>query len=57
MTRPSIRNYLGPDSLNGIEAIIGIRSEFPHARIIVFTSYGGDVQTFHALKAGARVTY
>jgi DNA-binding NarL/FixJ family response regulator len=41
-------------ALNGIEAIIGIRSEFPNARIIVLTTYAGDVQVLRALKAGAR---
>jgi DNA-binding NarL/FixJ family response regulator len=41
-------------ALNGIEAIIGIRSEFPNARIIVLTTYTGDVQMLRALKAGAR---
>ena len=42
-----------PD-MNGIEAILGIRSEFPNARIIVLTTYAGDVQVVRALKAGAR---
>ena len=41
-------------ALNGIEAIIAIRSEFPNARIIVLTTYTGDVQILRALKAGAR---
>jgi DNA-binding NarL/FixJ family response regulator len=41
-------------TLNGIEAIIGIRGEFPGARIIVLTTYAGDVQVLRALKAGAR---
>ena len=41
-------------ALNGIEAIIGIRSEFPNARVIVLTTYTGDVQVLRALKAGAR---
>src|SRR5258707_4741791 len=41
-------------ALNGIEAIIGIRSEFPNARIIVLTTYAGDVQVLRALRAGAR---
>jgi DNA-binding NarL/FixJ family response regulator len=41
-------------ALNGIEAIIAIRSEFPNARIIVLTTYTGDVQVVRALKAGAR---
>ncbi len=40
--------------LNGIDGIIGIRSEFPNARIIVLTTYTGDVQVLRALKAGAR---
>jgi len=42
-----------PD-MNGIEAIIAIRGEFPTARIIVLTTYAGDVQVQRALKAGAR---
>src|ERR1700727_195551 len=41
-------------ALNGIEAIIGIRSEFPNARIIVLTTYAGDIQVLRALKAGAQ---
>jgi len=40
--------------MNGIDAIISIRSEFPDARIIVLTTYAGDVQVTRALKAGAR---
>jgi DNA-binding NarL/FixJ family response regulator len=42
-----------PD-MNGIEAIIAIRGEFPDARIIVLSTYSGDVQVVRALKAGAR---
>lgn len=38
---------------NGIEAIGAIRREFPAARIIVLTTYGGDVQAVKAFKAGA----
>jgi DNA-binding NarL/FixJ family response regulator len=41
-----------PD-LDGVEAITLIRSEFPNARIIVLTTYTGDVQALRALKAGA----
>jgi DNA-binding NarL/FixJ family response regulator len=41
-------------ALNGIEAITRIRNEFPTARIIVLTTYTGDVQVLRALKAGAR---
>jgi DNA-binding NarL/FixJ family response regulator len=40
--------------VSGIEAIVGIRSEFPNARIIVLTTYAGDIQVLRALKAGAR---
>jgi DNA-binding NarL/FixJ family response regulator len=39
---------------NGIEAIDCILSEFPDARIIVLTTYTGDVQALRALRAGAR---
>jgi DNA-binding NarL/FixJ family response regulator len=42
-----------PD-MNGIEATIAICSEFPEARIIILTTYTGDVQVLRALKAGAR---
>ena len=42
-----------PD-ISGIEATIAIRSEFPDARIVVLTTYAGDVQVVRALKAGAR---
>ena len=40
--------------LNGIEATNRIVSEFPDARIIVLTTYHGDVQVLSALRAGAR---
>ena len=40
--------------MKGMDAIIAIRAEFPEARIIVLTTYTGDVQVLHALKAGAR---
>ena len=40
--------------MNGLDAIIAIRSEFPEARIIVLTTYTGDVQILRALKAGAQ---
>lgn len=42
-----------PD-MGGIEAMIGIRGEFPNARIIVLTTYTGDIQAMRALRAGAR---
>jgi len=40
--------------VNGIEAITQIQSEYPDARIIVLTTYTGDVQVVRALRAGAR---
>src|SRR5262245_27305983 len=40
--------------IDGIEALIAIRNEFPDARIIVLTTYQGDVQARRALKAGAQ---
>ncbi len=39
--------------MKGVEAISAIRGEFPYARIIVLTTYGGDVQALRAIKAGA----
>jgi DNA-binding NarL/FixJ family response regulator len=40
--------------MGGLDAIGAIRGEFPEARIIVLTTYAGDVQALRALKAGAR---
>jgi len=55
MHRPDVTLMdLQMPAMNGIEAIIGIRSEFPNARIIVLTTYAGDVQVLRALKAGAQ---
>jgi DNA-binding NarL/FixJ family response regulator len=39
--------------MNGVDAIAAIRAECPGARIIVLTTYSGDVQAVRALKAGA----
>ena len=39
--------------MDGIETMTRILSEFPQARIIVLTTYDGDVQILRALKAGA----
>lgn len=39
--------------VNGIDAIVKIRDEFPDARIIVLTTYTGDAQAARAFKAGA----
>ncbi len=40
--------------MNGLEATIAIRGEFPDARIIVLTTFVADVQVLRALQAGAR---
>jgi DNA-binding NarL/FixJ family response regulator len=40
--------------MNGLDATIAIRGEDPGARIIVLTTYMGDVQVMRALRAGAR---
>jgi DNA-binding NarL/FixJ family response regulator len=42
-----------PD-VSGIDAMIAIRTEFPEARIIVLTTFEGDVEIQRALQAGAR---
>lgn len=39
--------------MSGIDALIAIRSEFPTAKVIILTTYGGDVLAQRALKAGA----
>jgi len=41
-------------NVNGTEAISRIREEFPEARILVLSTYAGDVQVLRAMKAGAR---
>jgi DNA-binding NarL/FixJ family response regulator len=40
--------------MNGLDAMIAIRAEFPDARIIMLTTYAGDVQVLRAMKVGAR---
>ena len=44
-------------NVNGIEAISRIRSEFADAKILVLSTYAGDVQILHAIKAGARGSF
>jgi len=39
--------------MGGVEAIEAIRSKAPEARIVVLTTYKGDVQALRAIKAGA----
>ena len=40
--------------MNGFDAMVAIRGEFPDAKIVVLTTYKGDVQILRALKAGAQ---
>ena len=40
--------------MTGLDAMNAIRGEFPEARIIVLTTYDGDVQVLRAIRAGAR---
>jgi len=40
--------------MNGLDGLIAIRNEFPEARVIVLTTYAGDVQILRALRAGAQ---
>ena len=40
--------------MSGFDAIVAIRGEFPDAKIVVLTTYKGDVQVLRALKAGAQ---
>jgi DNA-binding NarL/FixJ family response regulator len=40
--------------MSGIDTMIAIRTEFPEARIIILTTFEGDVEVQHALESGAR---
>jgi len=42
-----------PD-MSGVDAMIAIRAEFPNARIIMLTTFEGDIQIQRALQTGAR---
>jgi len=41
-----------PD-MSGIDALIAIRTQFPNARVIMLTTFEGDVEIHRALEAGA----
>jgi DNA-binding NarL/FixJ family response regulator len=40
--------------INGLDAMVAILKDFPDARIIMLTTYVGDVQVLRAIKVGAR---
>ncbi|WP_263411415.1 response regulator [Terriglobus tenax] len=40
-------------NVSGLEAVVKIRESFPQAKIIILTTYAGDVQAMRTLKAGA----
>ncbi|HZI47782.1 MAG TPA: response regulator transcription factor [Pyrinomonadaceae bacterium] len=42
-----------PD-MSGIDAMVAIRAEFPNARIVILTTFEGDIQIQRALQTGAR---
>jgi DNA-binding NarL/FixJ family response regulator len=42
-----------PD-MGGVDALTALRAEFPEARVVMFTTFEGDVEMRRALKAGAR---
>jgi DNA-binding NarL/FixJ family response regulator len=44
---------LAMPQVDGVEATIAIRAEWPQARIVMLTTYGGDAKAMRALKAGA----
>jgi DNA-binding NarL/FixJ family response regulator len=44
---------LAMPEMNGVEATTAIRAEYPDARILILTTYTGDVQVVRALNAGA----
>jgi DNA-binding NarL/FixJ family response regulator len=55
MHRPDITLMdLQMPEMSGLDALIAIRNEAPNAKVVVLTTYAGDVQILRALKAGAQ---
>ncbi len=55
MHRPDVTLMdLQMPGMNGLDALIAIRNEYPDAKIVVLTTYAGDVLILRALKAGAQ---
>ena len=55
MHRPDVTLMdLQMPGMNGVDALIAIRNEFPDAKIVVLTTYAGDAQIIRAIKAGAQ---
>ena len=55
MHRPDVTLMdLKMPGMNGVDALIAIRNEFPDAKIVVLTTYAGDAQIIRAIKAGAQ---
>jgi DNA-binding NarL/FixJ family response regulator len=55
MHRPDVTVMdLQMPEMNGLDALIAIRNEFPDAKIIMLTTYKSDTQIIRALKAGAQ---
>jgi DNA-binding NarL/FixJ family response regulator len=54
MHRPDVTLMdLQMPEMSGVDALIAIRTEFPDAKVVVLTTYEGDVHILRALKAGA----
>jgi DNA-binding NarL/FixJ family response regulator len=55
MHRPDVTLMdLQMPGMNGVDALIAIRNECPEAKVIVLTTYAGDVQIMRAMRAGAQ---